>query len=239
MATERRFNLIKTDFEQEEKRLLPRFPFCYLTFKPEQAARVYEVKDISYSGMQLGVKDGEPFSTGQTVNGSIHWLGQEMKLQGKVVWATAGRAGVEFVKRAETAQAVSKFLGEDRLVAALKPLHRVDYGVQLPPKLRYWLRSDGPVEILVWQHQDQEFSHIQVLLLENFVEWQDGEGLKTGRIMSKRNVDTPLMTEDELMFRVDQGVDDEKLQRVRSLLERVPGELLNLDVKDFLLMKLS
>lgn len=238
--TERRFNLIKTDFEQQEKRILPRFPFCYLTFKSESDTRVYEVKDVSYTGMQLVIKDSEgQFQSGETIRGSMHWLGQEMKLQGKVMWLTEGRAGIEFIKRVETAENIKKFLGEDRLVAALKPLHRVDYGAELPAKLKYWLRSDGPVEVFVWQHQDHEYSHFQVLLLENFVEWQDGHGLKTGRIMSKRNIDTPLMDEDELLFRVDQGLDDDKLHRVRSLVGRIPPELLTPEVKDFLLMKLS
>lgn len=238
--TERRFNLIKTDFEQQEKRIFPRFPFCYLTFKPESDTRAYEVKDISYTGMQLGIMEGDgAFRMGETIQGSIHWLGHEIKLMGNVMWVTDGRAGIEFVKRAETADKIKKFLGEERLVAALKPLHRVDYGAELPAKLKYWLRSDGPVELFVWQHQDHEFSHFQVLLLENFVEWKDGIGIKTGRIMSKRNVDTPLMDEDELLFRVDQGLDDDKLHRVRSLIGKIPAELLTSEVKDFLLMKLS
>ncbi len=238
--TERRFNLIKTDFEQQEKRVFPRFPVCYLTFKPEQQARAYEVKDISYTGMQLGVLEGaQGLSEGQELQGTVHWLGERMSLQGRVMWSTGARAGVEFVKRAETAKAVVKFLAEDRLVAALKPLHKVDYGAELPAKLKYWLRSDGPVEVFVWQHQDGELSQFQILLLENFVEWQDGVGLKTGRIMSKRNVDTPLLDEDELMFRVDASLDDDKLQRVRSLVGRIPADLLTAQAKDFLLMKLS
>lgn len=238
--TERRFNLIKSDFEQQEKRVFPRFPFCYLTFKTDSDRRVFEVKDISHTGMQLANRFGDGiFRMGETVQGSIHWLGHEMKLSGKIMWSTDGRAGIEFVKRSETAESIKKFLGEDRLLAALKPLHKVDYGAELPANLKYWLRSDGPVELFVWQHHDREFSHFQVLLLENFVEWQDGVGLKTGRIMSKRNVDTPLMDEDELLFRVDQGLDDDKLHRVRSLVGRIPSDLLQGEVKDFLLMKLS
>lgn len=240
MQTERRFNLIKSDFQLQEKRIFPRFPVCYLTFKPERATRAFEVKDISHTGMQLGIREsGHPLTEGETVNGTVHWLGESLSLAGKVMWVTPGRAGVEFVKRQETAQAVVKFLDEERLVAALKPLHRLDYGAELPSKLKYWLRSDGPVEIFVWQHQDGELAQFQVLLLDQFVEWQDGQGLRSGRIMSKRNVDTPLVDEDELIFRVDQSLDDDKLQRVRSLVARLPAELLTPDAKDFLLMKLG
>lgn len=238
--TERRFNLIKTDFEQHEKRIFPRFPVCYLTFKPEQGSRAHEIKDISYTGMQLSINEGCGFyAEGQTLTGSIHWLGHQLSLNGKVMWSTKGRVGIEFVKRAELAQNIKQFLAEDKLVSALKPLHRVDYGAELPAKLKYWLHSDGPVEVFVWKHPDGELAQFQVLLLENFVEWQDGVGVKTGRIMSKRNVDTPLLDEDELVFRVDEGLDDDKVQRVRSLVSKIPAELLNGEAKDFLLMKLS
>ena len=73
---ERRFNLIKSDFEKHEKRVLPRFPFCYLTFKSDETSRVYEVKDISYTGMQLALKDDEHnFKEDSALKGHIHWLG--------------------------------------------------------------------------------------------------------------------------------------------------------------------
>lgn len=238
--TERRFNLIKTDIDQQEKRLLPRFPISYLTFKPEQGARAYEVKDISTTGMQLNLKEGNHvWSEGERLQGTAHWLGHSMELQGKVMWVSGQRVGVEFVKRAEMAKAVGTFLTEERLVEALRPLHLQDYGVELPAQLKYWLRADGPVEIFIWQHSDGELSRFQVLLLENFVEWQDGAGLKTGRIMSKRSVDTPLLDEDELLFRVDTDFDSEKLARVRSLVEKIPHDLLAAEAKAFMLLKLG
>jgi hypothetical protein len=240
MPTERRFNLIKTDFQQHEKRVFPRFPVCYLTFRPDKGERAHEIKDISHTGMQLGVTEGSgEYAEGEVLQGTVHWLGDELITQGKVMWSTKGRVGIEFIKRAELAQHLGKFLSEDRLVAALKPLHKMDYGAELPAKLKYWLRSDGPVELFVWQHRDGELAQFQVLLLENFVEWEDGQGLKTGRIMSKRNVDTPLLDEDEFVFRVDEGLDDLKLQRVRSLVEKIPTHLLTGDAKEFLLRKLS
>jgi hypothetical protein len=237
--TERRFNLIKTDFEQHEKRTFPRFPFCYLTFKPEESARAHEIKDISLTGMQLGTNaDSNAYSEGQVLSGIVHWLGQELHMHGKVMWSTKGRVGVEFTKRQELTQSLQKFLSLERTVKALKPLHRVDYGAELPAKLKYWLRADGPAELFVWQHQDGELSQFRILLFDIFVEWKDGVGLKTGRIMSKRNVDTPLLDEDEIVFRVDEGIDDNKLQRARSLVSLFSEDLLQTSAKEFLLMKL-
>ncbi len=59
----RQFNLIKNDAALREKRVLPSFPFCFMIFRPVQKSgnnhtHVYEVKDISHSGMQLALKDG-------------------------------------------------------------------------------------------------------------------------------------------------------------------------------------
>ncbi len=237
---ERRFNLIKSDFEKHEKRVLPRFPFCYLTFKSDDNSRVYEVKDISHTGMQISLKDdNQDFSPESILKGSIHWLGSNLDVTGTVKWSTANRLGVEFVKRREILDNVKSFLTTKEIVKRLKPLHKVEGGLEIPPRLKYWLRSDGPVEIFVWQHGDGEVSKVQVLYLDVFVEWEDGVGLKTGRILSKRNVDSPLLTEDEWVFNLDAYTDAEKLTKVKDLIQIVPTDLLPREAQTFLVRQLS
>lgn len=237
---ERKFNLIKSDFEKHEKRVLPRFPFCYLTFKPDDNSRVYEVKDISLTGMQLSLKDADhSFPDEAALGGNIHWLGRNLEIQGTVKWHTPTRLGVEFLKRREVMDRVRNFLSMEEFVKHLKPLHKVDGGLELPAKLKYWLRSDGPAEIFVWQHGDGELSKFQVLFMETFVEWEDGHGLKTGRILSKRNVDSPLLSEDECVFRMDPDAELEKLNRVKDLVELIPGELLPSETRTFIARQLS
>lgn len=236
---ERKFNLIKSDFEKHEKRILPRFPFCYLTFKADENSRVYEVKDISLSGMQLSLKDGDIFKEEGALRGSIHWQGKSLDISGTVKWKTPGRMGVEFARKREVLDKVNQFLKMEELIKHLKPLHKVEGGLEIPAKLKYWLRSDGPVELFVWQHSDGELSKVQILFMEVFVEWEDGAGLKTGRILSKRNVDSPLITEDEWVFKMDQGIESEKLERVKSLVELLPADLLPTEVKTFILRQLG
>ncbi len=237
---ERRFNLIKSDFEKHEKRVLPRFPFCYLTFKAEDNSRVYEVKDISHSGRQLSVKDSDHnFKNDSAMRGSIHWLGQVLDVSGTVKWHTSNRLGVEFLKKREVQEKVQSFLQMENMVKRLKPLHKVGSGLDLPAKLKYWLRSDGPVELFVWQHSDGEMSKCQILFMETFVEWEDGHGLKTGRILSKRVVESPLIDEDEWVFQLDQNIDVAKLDRVKELLKLITAELLPNEVKEFLMRQLS
>jgi len=236
---ERRFNLIKSDFEKHEKRVLPRFPFCYLTFKADETSRVYEIKDISLTGMQLSLKENEEtFGPEHLLKGSIHWLGKSLDIAGTIKWNTANRIGIEFMKRREVQEKIHDFLKMDSLIKKLKPLHKVAEGLDIPPRLKYWLRSDGPVEVFVWQHADGEFSKFQVLLLENFVEWDDS-GLKSGRILSKRNVDSPLINEEELLFHIDPSVDVAKLEKVKELVDLIPEDLLPTEAQRFLARQLS
>src|SRR5690606_12432041 len=195
----RHLNLVKNDFANVEKRVLPRFPFCYLTFKTtDESSRVFEVKDISYSGMQLSLKDGEmDLKEDHEIAGNMHWNGRELSLFGTIKWVTDNRLGIEFSHQKKLREEIHEFLTIEKLALMMKPLHKLDFGVEIPARLKYWLRADGPVELFIWQHPDGELSKFQVLLMENFIEWADGMGLKSGRVMSKRNIDTPLITEDE------------------------------------------
>jgi hypothetical protein len=237
---ERRFNLIKSDFEKHEKRVLPRFPFCYLTFKADETSRVYEIKDISHTGMQLSLKEeNHDFSQDSVLKGSIHWLGKNLDIAGTVKWSTNNRLGVEFVKRREVMEKVQDFLDIKQIVKNLKPLHKVAGGLEIPPRLKYWLRADGPVELFIWQHSDGEIAKVQALFLEVFVEWEDGVGIKTGRILSKRNVDSPLLSEDEWVFKMDADMDGDKLDRVKELVNLIPQDQLPAEVRNFIVRQLS
>lgn len=237
---ERRFNLIKSDFEKHEKRVLPRFPFCYLTFKADNMDRVFEVKDISQTGMQLSLKDSElAVREDDLLRGSIHWHGQHLDISGVVKWTTDNRLGVEFQKKREVLEKVQSFLDLKEVIKKLRPIHKLKDGLDLPPRLKYWARADGPVEIFVWQHGDGDIAKLQVLLFETFVEWESGQSIKTGRILSKRNVDSPLLTEDEWAFHIDLDCDWDKVQKVKELIQLVPEDVLGIEVRTFLMRQLS
>lgn len=233
-------NLVESDFEALEKRILPRFPFCYLTFKCAGSPdHIFEVKDISHSGMQVGLKNGEHnLEKDQKIHGNIHWNGQALEISGTVVWVTNMRLGIEFATSASNRESIDKFLSIDELAKHLKPVHMVDYGVELPARLKFWLRADGPVEVFVWKHNDGELAKFQVLVMENFVEWEDIKGLKTARVISKRDIDTPLINEDEIVFKIDPGLDDDKISRALRLINGVAQDHLPADVLEFLRLKL-
>lgn len=238
---DRHLSLVQSDFETLEKRVLPRFPFCYLLFKNSKTdSQVFEVKDISHSGMQLSLKNGDlNYKNNDKINGEIHWLGRSIDVSGEIVWVKQNRLGVEFSTKTSQRQNVDEFLKIDNFAQSLKPLHRDEFGLELPAKLKYWLRSDGPVEVFVWRHNDGELSKFQVLIMENFIEWEDIKGLKTGRVISKRDIDTPLISEDEYVFKLDPVIDDSKIEAAQKLMSNLKEQILPEQTLSFLRIKLG
>ena len=241
---ERHLNLIKTEFKELEKRVLPRFPFTYLTFKNEGESqadqKVFEVKDISFTGMQLSLKDGDhKYIPGADISGIIHWRGATLDTKGKVKWVKGHSLGVEFIEDENMSTEVKNFLSIDNIVAGMKPIHKSGLELETPANLKYWLRADGPFEIFIWCHPGGELSRFQIILMENFVEWEDGVGLKSGRVLTQRDLDTPLSLEDEFVFSMDEGVDMEKIRFTLDIIERLSEDHLSATAKDFVKRKLG
>jgi hypothetical protein len=238
---ENHLSLIKTDFQEIEKRVFPRFPFSYLTFKAQNGSdHVFAVKDISYTGMQLSLIDGgHPFKKSQKVKGELHWRGASLSLDAQVKWVHGQRLGVEFSSSESFEKDIKGFLSTENIIKGMRALHQTPMDLELPGDLHYWLQADGPVEVFVWCHKDGEISRFQLIMMESFVEYQDGKGLKSGRVLTKRDLDTPLVTEDEFIFEMDERLDDERLDFAREIVSHIPSNFLPQSVFDFLRLKLS
>jgi hypothetical protein len=233
-------SLIKSEEVASERRRLPRFPFCYLLFRPENSDHCLEVKDISQTGMQMVQKEGKiPYEEGQTIAGSVMWHGKEIEVKGKAVWCSSQSSGVHFELDQKLRQNLEDFFSVDHIVAHLRPVHEQKIGIDLPNNLKVWLKTDGPVELYIWQHNDGEVSHFQVVLWDQFLEWRDGEGIKTGKIISSRDLETPLNSENEFYFRPDTHQSTgPKIDRVTYFLEAIHEDLLGHETKSFMLRKL-
>lgn len=232
-------NLIKTDFQKVEKRVLPRFPYCSLTFKQsdKEFGPTYEVKDISYTGMQLCLKDGLcPLKSGQKVQGQLHWKGRTLDVLGEIKWSKGQRVGVQFNQQMQSQ--LNLFLSLPNLLKAVKPIHQCQVDLEIPANLRYWISGDGPVELFVWQHPDGEVSRVQLIVLHNFIEWEDGQGPKTGRVLTLRDVDTPLVSEDEFVFQLDEEPDSERLLLACEFLSLLPASYMASSTLEFIQYKL-
>ncbi|MBF0299626.1 MAG: PilZ domain-containing protein [Oligoflexia bacterium] len=243
---DRHLNLIKNEFARQEKRIFPRFPYCFLTFKSEETetdcSKIFEVKDISYTGMQLALKNGEhKCKEKDLIKGEIHWLGMEILIKGNIKWIDDERVGVAFNREKALMNNIRDFLSIKNMIIGLKAIHnsKQDFSMELPNLLKYWLRADGLLEIFIWQHKDGEFSRFQMIMLENFIEWEDGVGLKTGHALGKRDIETPLNEEGEFTFEMDQELDVTKINLFTDITNHLNEKFLPQDVIQFLQMKLK
>ncbi|MEI8346000.1 MAG: PilZ domain-containing protein [Pseudomonadota bacterium] len=242
---ERHFDLIKNTANNVEKRLFPRFPFYYLLFKDNKKGeeRIFEVQDISITGMQLGLKDGaHNHQQGDRLEGTLYWKGQSIEICGEVKWGVGLRLGILFDPKAQKLQQhLKEFFSPENVVKNLRlvSLESDTSQMEYPSNLKYWIHAGRAMEIFIWKHLDGELSRFQILFLKEFVEWEDGKGLFTGKILNSRCHDTPLTSEDEFVLSMDEGVDQEKMEWARHIIAHIPGEVLPTDAINFLKVKLT
>jgi hypothetical protein len=239
-TVDRHLNLVEQNVPDIEKRVFPRFPFCYLVFKPDQADLCFEVVDISHTGLQLSLKDGSHrYKNQDLITGEVHWRGRVLSIKARVRWVRGSRLGLSFIQDEDQSLLVTQFLSIEKVVKSMRSVHKADFGIEMPSNLKYWLQADGPVELFVWRHKDGEVSRIHFILFDEFIEWEDGIGLRTGRVIQKRDMDTPLLSEDEFLFEIDQQIDGVKLGFGRSVVNALTTDHLPQDALDFLTLKLG
>ena len=134
---------------------------------------------------------------------------------------------------------MKQFLSVENIVAGMRPIHNSGLDIDMPSNLKYWLRADGPVEVFIWQHNDGEIYRFQIILMDNFLEWEDGKGIKTGEVAEKRDLDTPLVKEDEFTFRFTGELDESILEFARSVVSQLPHNYLPDTARNFLETKLG
>lgn len=238
---ERHLSLIKTEYQELEKRVFPRFPFGFMIFKEAQGAKkVYEVKDISLTGMQLSFKDGVcERKQGDTIQGELHWRGTSVAIKAKIQWAREASLGLSFDSSISFEEKMRTFLSFDNIVSHIKPLHKTDLAIELPNNLKYWLKADGVLDLYVWEHTKDGISRFQILLMEHFIEWEEGVGLKTGRVMTQRDLETPLSLEDEFVFQIDDTAEASKIEMALGVVRKIEEAHLPREAKEFLIYKLG
>jgi hypothetical protein len=136
---ERHLSLIKTNHQELEKRVFPRFPFGLMIFRAEQSTPskncklVFEVKDISLSGMQISFKDGtHDYLQGETIEGNLQWRGPHLFVKGKIQWVREGSIGLSFDSSISFEEKKKSFLSYENIVSHIKPLHKNELMMDLP-----------------------------------------------------------------------------------------------------------
>ena len=233
---EHRLNLVENGPAQQEKRIFPRFPFPAMTFKLKGFSAAFQVANISPTGMGIQLKNGShQLQNGDLIEGLIHWQGKEFRIKAKVAWSKSNCAGLSLRGREKMAH----FFSEKNIIQGLKALHLCPLEEDRPANLKYWLKSASLLEVFVWAHGDGEYQKIQILFIDNFIEWCDGQGLQTGKLLSQQDRDTPLFGQDELMIEMDHNIDPQKIAPIGPLLQKIPQEKIEQSTKEFILLKLN
>lgn len=201
---------------------------------------VFHIKDISLSGMQLCYKDGtHNYKIGETLEGELHWKKASIKIKAKIQWIRPASLGVLFESTISFEEKMRTFLCYENIVAHIKPLHKTEIEMNLPNNLKFWLKADGALDLYVWEHSSQGISRFQILLMEHFIEWEEGVGLKTGKIITQKDLETPLSKQDEFLFEMDKNASLEKIEMALGVVRKISLEHLPRSAKDFLLYKLG
>ena len=217
-----RFSLIKTEGTLPEKRILPRYPFSFMTFKSSRNnTHAFEVADISEGGMRIELKNGShKYRPGDEASGEIHWRSHKLHIFGRVAWTRSQSLGIEFNE--QMSKNVCDMLQIEHILQSLRPIHTTAVNINIPNNLKYWLQTDGPVEIFFWVHSDGEFKRVQYCIFEKYFEWEDGQGLRTGIIASRKNLDSPLCQEDEFTIQFDEFAKTEVVELVGCISQQLP-----------------
>ena len=188
--------------KQYRKRVFPRYPFSFLVFKAQE--RAFEVRDISFRGMQISLKDGEHgLSPGDCLNGELHWKGEVLSLDIQIKWAEKDTVGGAFERDGDFDKKIQSFFCVENILKELRPLHLQEAERELPKNLKYWFKSDGSVEFFVWCRGNGQISSFQGIVLDKFLEWEEGREVWTGRILKHRDLETPLDYWEEFFFEED------------------------------------
>jgi len=233
---ERKLSLVFNDEELSEKRKFPRFPFTALSFKPQDFSHALKVKDISLSGMQCLLVDAPMDVTiGDRIQGKIHWKRNELKIQAKVSWKKESTLGIEFILNRDEEEELRKFLSFEQMakntISMFSAHQKNDYSHQL----QNWLSADGVFELFVWGDSQLTISHFHILILETLIEWTEDKGFKTGKLKSKRNIETPLYIESECDYILDREFDIAKLHMAFGVIELLSPNQISTDLKSFIL----
>ena len=160
-------------------------------------------------------------------------------MKGTVRWADRKRVGLMFDTTNGLAGEVKDFLSTDILASRMRPLHDGTFDMDIPGDLKYWLKSDGPAEVFVWQHRDGELSRFQFLLMDKLIEWVDGTGVRTGHVVRHHDADAPLSYEEEIDFHLDPTPCTESLEMAKQILSKLSDKALPKLAAEFLMLKMS
>ena len=230
-------------YPKKEKITLPRYPIPQVTFRPKAAvgmpAHSLEIRDITPSGMQVENKMMHtPWNIGEVIEGELRFLDHKIPIRADIIWIKQGRAGLKFQSKELQKKIQDTILNISHLIQHLKPLHQ-NLSLEKPLNLRYWFQSAGPLEFMVWGDKSDPLASSLWVYSHFFVQWNDAEGLKTGKIYRQRADDEWNLLEGECVLLFDQEINQDILAKLAFFIKNIAAEGFEGDDYSILKSKLS
>jgi hypothetical protein len=232
-------------YPKKERVSLPRYPIPQLTFKRNASTvdhhhnhHSLEVRDISSTGMQLENKlNALDWNIGDLIEGNLKLGLEKISMSCEVVWVRQSRAGLRFKNTKVQQEVQDKVLNISKLIESIKPLH-LSLMQEKPLDLRYWFQASGPLEFMVWGNHADPLASCIWIYSHFFVQWNDTEGLKTGKIYRQREEDEWNLMEGECVLLFDHELNDELLEKLALFINSLNESLFQEDDYSILRTKL-
>jgi hypothetical protein len=163
---------------QRERRFLPRLSLSSEQFRQSATGKIFSVTDLSISGMGLWLFDPEDlrlFSVGGLLEGSLNLKREKYPILARIQNLSADRIGCKFENLSqECSDAIALFLNPETLGANFKLIPFMERNT-------LWYHGPSGTDLMITQTADGKNQRIILYVLGAFIQWDEKEGLTTGR----------------------------------------------------------
>jgi hypothetical protein len=175
------------DTDKRNRRVFARYSVDHkhLTLMNEQD--ILLIREISAKGFSTEVspRGFERLETGDVYDARIRYLGEIHDLQAKVAWKLDGFVGFEIVNaERSTLLFIKRLLRPIEIAASLQSVEASFLNGEGEGSAKTWYHGDEESDLYVWHHPDtSELKAWQLAIGEQYVEWSDASGLRTGSLI--------------------------------------------------------
>lgn len=221
---------------QHEKRFAPRFPLPQeeIRFHLSDHQRAFALRDLSLTGVAVGLLEhGEMllFPEDSICLADLK-LGEmpPFTVELEVVRRNAYSVAFRFLNIDEkTLQQLKSFLDPLLYGKSLRPVDIALTPKALAEGITKWFHGKNSTDLYLWQDERGGATKILLCLGEHFLEWRDGEGVRTGGFERTEA--------EEAVFTYDREINNEVLQTARKVLEN--AEVLDYRLVEFIQRELA
>ncbi len=201
------------------------FQLVKLAGAPLDLPKVYPVVDASSGGMGIRMVDPTDlrlFSVGTSLEGTLSLRREKFPVVAVVRNAAGDRVGCEFTwpegqaTRAKAfREALDLLLSPESLGEALRPAPAAQ-----TESGSIWYQGPSNTHLWLWRGNDGKYRRMAVLVLGNWIQWDEAEGLHTGALKSivRSDQSIGMVSIDTLLLERDSRTQPNRLQVAKTLI---------------------